>query len=50
MKIKLKHWADRVPHRVAVFRNAHRRDVRSWSAWIGRHCFTVEVHGLGPNP
>lgn len=50
MKIKLTHWKDRVPHRLNFGRNASLRDVRSWSMWIGRHCFGLEIHGLGPNP
>lgn len=48
MKIKFRHWKDDVPHRFWVGRNASLRDMRSWTAWIGPHCFTVEIHGLGP--
>lgn len=50
MKIKFKCWKDRVPHRLSFGRNAHLRDVRSWTAVIGKFYLTVEVHGLGPNP
>lgn len=50
MKIKFRHWKDTVPHKFSIGRNAHLRNVRSWYAWIGRNCFVVEVHGLGPTP
>lgn len=50
MSIVFYHWKDTVPHRISFDRNASVRDVRSWSGWIGRHCFGVEIHGLGPNP
>jgi len=50
MKIVFAHWKDRATHGLSFGRNANLRDVRSWTAWVGRHCFTVEVHGFGPSP
>jgi hypothetical protein len=48
MGIKFRHWKDRASHGLSFGRNAHLRNVRSWSLWAGPHCFTVELHGLGP--
>lgn len=50
MKIKFNHWKDHIPHRFAFGRNAHLRDIRSWTLVAGKHYFTVEIHGMGPNP
>lgn len=50
MKIVLSHWKDRESHGIKLFRNAHLRDKRSWTLWVGKHCLSVHIHGAGPIP
>ena len=49
-RITLSYWKDRSPNRFSIGRNASLRDLRSWSLVVGRHIFSFELHGWGPNP
>ena len=49
-ELRFTYWKDVIPHGFHFGRNAHLRNVRSWSLWLGRHCFGFQLHGFGPNP
>ncbi len=48
MRVKFTYWKDIIPQGYKFFRNAHLQDLRSWTLWLGKHCFGFEIHGMGP--
>lgn len=47
-EIRFTHWKDRTSHKFYCGRNVHLQNQRSWTLWLGKHCFGIEVHGFGP--